>query len=540
MGNCLNCKNKSKIHSNTAQNITQQTEKISTPVLVRTLKVDSPFNHCNLLIWTAKETDFSLLFPNTFYKHQVSPHKEMTFNISSFYAYQTSSPFVIDALVFFISDSDQLSVCKEISNSFPNICIKAIVSELELEDFEGFFKVPRKDLLWKELHEQDQNLAKMLRELFVDIDTDFSNYISFEEFCEAVKQLDPGCSFNTASVIMKEIDKDKDGKISLNEFCYWWKRGRQGKSSLLELTSNWADRIMYLLPKMNKFTENGQINKSKTSKRLSISLTPNYAPKFLMSIKAGKSGKREEILHSVESLLRYNIYEFWVSCMITAENEAKAVQNLQMLADTLNNFQACFFSNSSTTDILDTLKVETCRRGENIFLNMIIDVESLELAGIIKKLDEIEQRLTSPIDDFVSILFKSDLGIKEMLGKANNNFLESLQFGSIEIESEHWSAYCDMINPESDFDLILKKFTKIEGEKIIESSEMAKFEPIHRYVQQFFSPLGQIMTQMHLLREALKVFQGDFKPRLAFYVRYMNLGLELILEGEDLSSLLLN
>ena len=536
MGNCLNCKSKAKI----ASKVTQQTEKALTPMLVRTLKVDSPFNHCNVLIWSSKETEFSSLFPQTFYKHQVSANKEMTFNISSFYSYQTSSPFVIDALVFFLSDPNDLSTCKELSNKCPNICIKAIVYEPELEDFEGFFKIPKKELLWKELYEQDQNLAKMLRELFTDIDTDFSNYISFEEFCEALLRLDPGCSVDTARVIMKDIDKDKDGKISLNEFCYWWKRGRQGKPSLLELTSNWADKIMFLLPKMNSFTENRQINKSITSKRLSIRQDSSPAPKFLMSINAGKSGKREEILHSVETRLNLNIYEFWVTCIITGKTESKAIENLQILSDTLNNLQVCLFSNSSTTDIIDTLKVETCRRGKDIFLSFLLDVESNELAEIIKKLDEIEQRLTSPIDDFIRVKFKSDLGIREMLSKSNHSFLESLQFGAIEVESEHWSAYYEMINPESDFDKIMKGFTKMEGERVIDSAEIAKFEPIHKYIQQFFSPCGNMMTQMHLLGEALRVFEEDFEPKLAFYVRYMNLGLELVLEGEGLVSLILN
>jgi hypothetical protein len=277
-----------------------------------------------------------------------------------------------------------------------------------------------------------------------------------------------------------------------------------------------------------------------TSKRLSIRQPSSPSPKFLMSINAGKSGKREEILRSVESRLNLNIYEFWVTCIITGKTESKAIENLEILSDTLKNLQVCLFSNSSTTDISDTLQVDACRRGEDIFLSFLFDVESKELAEIIKKLDEIEQRLTSPIDDFVCIKFKSDLGIKEMLSKSNHSFLESLQFGAIEVESEHWSAYCDMINPESDFDKIMKGFTKMEGERVIDPAEMAKLEPIHKYIQQFFSPCGNMMTQMHLLGEALRVFEEDFKPKLVFYVRYMNLGLELILEGEDLVSLILN
>lgn len=541
MGNCCAklSKKKSKIHSKDTSEA-PAISKPMTPSKYRSLKVDSPFDHCNLLVWSQNPEDFYQTFPQTFYKHQVAVNKEMSFNISPFHTYSSQCPFVVDALIFIIQDQSEFETCKSIASSFHNICIKAIISEVQLEDYEGFFKIPHKDLLWGELYEQQKNLAKMLRELFTDIDTDFSNFITFEEFFEAIGLLNHECSIDMARTIMKEIDKDNNGKISFNEFCYWWKRGRQGKTSILQLTSEWADKIRYILPKMNDFTENSQINKKKSKKRLSFVSKSKAAPRFCLDFKAGKSGKREEILHKIEEKLTLNIYESWITFVITAKTDEKARERLKLFEETVNNLQLCLISNSSNIKFWDSFTIETSKIGDKIFLSIIIDTEADHLSDLVSKLDSLDRSLTSPIDDFLSISFKSELSVKDLVSKPSSEILDSIRLGSLEILSEHWSAYKSMKTSETEFGAFMEKFLKIEGEKVLSSDDLARLLPVASYLRQTFSPVSRLISQVPMLYEALKVFNEDFKPSLSIFARYMNLGCEFSVEGEDLASLFIN
>jgi len=45
-----------------------------------------------------------------------------------------------------------------------------------------------------------------------------------------------GVELNSSELeeIMADLDENKDGKISLNEFRAWWKSGRQGKKGLMK------------------------------------------------------------------------------------------------------------------------------------------------------------------------------------------------------------------------------------------------------------------------------------------------------------------
>jgi hypothetical protein len=261
----------------------------------------------------------------------------------------------------------------------------------------------------------------------------------------------------------------------------------------------------------------------------------NSIPKFSMEIKAGKSGKREEILFKIEELLTLNIYEFWITFMITAKSEEKARERLKIFEDTVNNLQLCLLSNSSNLKSWEALNIETTKVKDKIFISIIIDPEAPDLTEIIKKLDSLDQSLTSPIDDFISMTFKSELSIKEMLGKSKTDLLQS--YGSLEVISEHWSAYKTMKIPQSEFTSSIEKFMKIEGDKDLTPEELSRFYPVSKYLRKFCSPMALLTTQVHILSEALKVFQDDFRPSLSIFTRYMNLGCEFCLEGEDIASL---
>lgn len=62
--------------------------------------------------------------------------------------------------------------------------------------------------------------------MFTSLDTDKSGFIEKEELQAAVQNLGISMSPKDVNNMMTDLDKNKDNKISLEEFSSWWLTGR--------------------------------------------------------------------------------------------------------------------------------------------------------------------------------------------------------------------------------------------------------------------------------------------------------------------------
>mmetsp|Transcript_11045 Transcript_11045/g.11140 ORF Transcript_11045/g.11140 Transcript_11045/m.11140 type:complete len:109 (+) Transcript_11045:337-663(+) len=72
-----------------------------------------------------------------------------------------------------------------------------------------------------------------MRKAFKAFDLDGSGYIDSNELAEVSKELGKALDSAELDECLKDLDQNKDGKISYEEFSQWWLSGRQGLSKAM-------------------------------------------------------------------------------------------------------------------------------------------------------------------------------------------------------------------------------------------------------------------------------------------------------------------
>src|SRR3569833_436226 len=73
----------------------------------------------------------------------------------------------------------------------------------------------------------------MMKKVFKSFDTDNSGYIDSQELKDVAAELGRPLDAGEVEECLKDLDMNKDGKISYDEFKQWWLSGRQGLSGMM-------------------------------------------------------------------------------------------------------------------------------------------------------------------------------------------------------------------------------------------------------------------------------------------------------------------
>jgi hypothetical protein len=76
-------------------------------------------------------------------------------------------------------------------------------------------------------------LRAVIKNVFIAFDKDGSGYIEPNELKAVSKELGRELDASELENCVKDLDCNKDGKISLEEFTSWWLSGRQGLSNIM-------------------------------------------------------------------------------------------------------------------------------------------------------------------------------------------------------------------------------------------------------------------------------------------------------------------
>ena len=87
------------------------------------------------------------------------------------------------------------------------------------------------------LKKQREEIEEVIKKVFASFDKDGSGFLDVAELKQVSKEM--GRELDSAEIdeCMKDLDIDKDNKISYKEFSKWWLSGRQGLSP-------WIRRLM--------------------------------------------------------------------------------------------------------------------------------------------------------------------------------------------------------------------------------------------------------------------------------------------------------
>jgi hypothetical protein len=102
--------------------------------------------------------------------------------------------------------------------------------EREKEWSAACFPIESSEALMVKLQKAHDELVKLIKNVFDHFDHDKSGFIDLKELTEVAKELGVVLPAAEAEMLYKELDTNKDGKISFQEFTEWWRNGRLGKT----------------------------------------------------------------------------------------------------------------------------------------------------------------------------------------------------------------------------------------------------------------------------------------------------------------------
>mmetsp|Transcript_15716 Transcript_15716/g.28723 ORF Transcript_15716/g.28723 Transcript_15716/m.28723 type:complete len:532 (+) Transcript_15716:99-1694(+) len=93
----------------------------------------------------------------------------------------------------------------------------------------------------------DAELTDLIKAEFTTFDQDSSGFIDLNELRHISQKLGQNLSDEELQLAMADLDTNKDGKISIEEFTYWWKSGRKGRTLAMRKLIRGVAKVKHLL-----------------------------------------------------------------------------------------------------------------------------------------------------------------------------------------------------------------------------------------------------------------------------------------------------
>ena len=167
---------------------------------------------------------------------------------------QKVAPAIGDAVLIVAKTPEDLSPIKSLLEPYKRIPLKFVLYDAgaNQEDFKMDFKaVPitkgtPKEFVEK-LIEANNELIKLIAGVFKKFDKNNDGFIELKELQSLSKELGSELKPGEAKNMIKIMDVNKDGKISLEEFIGWWKAGCRGNSQrILSMLKKVAENNTFL------------------------------------------------------------------------------------------------------------------------------------------------------------------------------------------------------------------------------------------------------------------------------------------------------
>lgn len=141
---------------------------------------------------------------------------------------------------------------KDIISKYNDVPIKAFLGNDKYANAKSHkaesFTAAEKQQAIDYLQGQFGQLNEVIKKVFDSFDKDKSGYIDVNELADVAKELGRPMDHAELEECMKDLDINKDNKISLDEFSKWWLSGRQG-------LSKWMRRLLSFKLKTTKFVD---------------------------------------------------------------------------------------------------------------------------------------------------------------------------------------------------------------------------------------------------------------------------------------------
>lgn len=414
-----------------------------------------------IFVWTKNRKSLRDLFP----ERSIIEVLE-TSGIScevNFIIYSTKAPIILDCVVYLVEKVDDFKEVYKVNQQFKHVCVQALITTVEHKNMEeiaktlGIHVVKNSKQLFNKIFSEDFKLLCMLRDLFQRIDQKNSGEIDFGELFFLVQQIRPDITEIEIKDGLRRIDIHQKGRINFDEFCFWWKKGRQGPATFTESIVNWA-KIVAKNPEtktmLRTMTQNRlMVNKETKKKEVEVLVGDCISNETEILLEIGKGAFRERLFKDINQELNLYSQEIW----ITFQLRVRPGKGIQQAEDFIKR-KALSLLSTLTGDYIDgkrikkSVQISTTINGNCINLIAVLDTSDDYIEPLNKLLLDLDELLSYPTDDNLVLSLKSSepfyklfspTNLLQVVGN-NSQIIFSLENWSkiLRIVSNRYSEFC--------------------------------------------------------------------------------------------------
>jgi Ca2+-binding EF-hand superfamily protein len=487
----------------------------------------------NLGVWTNSSSLLESLFPCKLFTENFSMSVSLTFNLIPLVENETQ---ILDGLLF-LSEKPNIKEILKINEKYSKICLKFLLCTNNL------IKVKSNTL--KTVRNKEEFLFKIandwimlethLKELFKALDKDSDGFIQQEDLANLTfNSKIPHFSSDLAQFLQASEVKNQR-KLDISGFLEWFRKGRLGAAPFVDITKRWVSEFTSYFPIFDR--DSDSLMREKTSKKslsfnIDIPITPKSEIKFLL----GNSAKREDILRTIINQLDFNIYELWFACQVEYKSELQAKYTLCAFEDLVESLRKTLLSHiSSDRDFQNFIITKVKIFGSQILISLAFDINHDSIEEALFFVQDLDEMLRSPKDDFFELKISNSKSLQDL--KNYKTFKDHSEYSKVSIISETWKKFSEFLRVRSEFDGILKSFFKLEENIELKSEQLANFPGLLKIIEKFFSPFQKMWKINYQMREIVKGFERDLLPKIEFFARVGNYGLDLEVSDEEIEKL---
>lgn len=407
-----------------------------------------------IFVWTKNRKALRDLFPERSIV-EVLETSGITCEVN-FIVYSTKAPIILDCVVYLVEKLEDFKEVYKVNQQFKHVCVQALITSVEHKNMEeiaktlGIHVVKNSKQLFNKIFSEDFKLVCMLRDLFHRIDQKSSGEIDFAELFCLVQQIRPDIGEDEIRDGLRRIDIHQKGRINFDEFCFWWKKGRQGPATFTESIVNWA-KIVAKNPEtktmLRTMTQNRlMVNKESRKKEVEVLVGDCVVNETEVVLEIGKGAFRERLLKDVNKELNLYSQEIWVNFQM----RIRPGKGIQQAEDFIKR-KALSLLNTLTGDYIDgkrikkSVQLSTVVNGSYVNLTAVLDASDDYIEPLNKLLMDLDELLSYPTDDNLVISLKSSEPFYKLFSPSN--LLQVVGNNSQIIFSlENWSKILSIIS----------------------------------------------------------------------------------------------
>ena len=506
-----------------------------------------PQREYKIYVWTSSRAFLRKLFPERTLTERIQIQGntvEVTFRI-----YTSSAPILIDCVLFLMTKIEDFKEVYNLNLKYKYVWTQALISKVEHRNFKeissalgiSIFKLPSE--LFVKICQDDLKLFNLLREIFNSIDANHSGEIECTELFNAIQKIQDDITFEDISEAIARIDINNDGTISFEEFCFWWKKGRQGAVSLSEIALNWAKQLTLNVPDTKVLLKNitrnrACIEKKVIKKEILIKVARIDKTRTEINIEIGKSSARERMLNELNNKLLLFSKDLWLIIKLSSKHPKTLPLMEKALKMAIEAVLDSFFC-----DLIDGKKIKKAVTytmhitNQELLIKFVLELSDNYLEPLNKLFNTLDDIFTSPLNDSLILRLKSsNTFLKIMTG---GNLFESIGSAyEIKASTEYWSKYVNLFMGFWPVNSTLR--TLVYSFLLSMGRSDFTFNSAEDFKDTAYSIFGTNLEFSNLLTPSilhiLRLLNNNFEDSIECYLRILNLGGKIIARSHQIFS----